>query len=148
MIRSLGTIMITLILMFITVFGLMSKPVSALTPNPTCERSDSFLGFPYWFKYLDPVKEYDPVSKTDICRAKLNGIKDVWLIVAACVELLIKLSSMIAIGFIIFGGVSYIISQGAPDKTKKAQATAINAVVGLAISIVAAAVVSFIAGRF
>ncbi len=134
---------------WVAVFGLTTKTASAApTENPTSCGDNSFLGLPYWYKYLEPVEEHDPVSDTDVCRAKLRGIKDVWLVVAACVELLIRLASMIAIGYIIYGGVSYVISQGVPDKTKKAQATVINAVIGLAISVVAAAVVSFIAGRF
>jgi hypothetical protein len=135
----------------VTVFGLSTKTATAApTANPTSCGENGFLGLPYWYKYLDPVEELepDPLTGENVCRAKLKGIKDIWLVVAACVELLIRLASMIAIGFMIYGGVSYVISQGAPDKTKKAQATVINAVIGLAISVVAAAVVSFIAGRF
>ena len=134
---------------WVAVFGLSTKTATAApTANPTSCGENGFLGLPYWYKYLDPIEELDPLSGENVCRAKLKGIKDIWLVVAACIELLIRLASMIAIGFIIYGGVSYVISQGAPDKTKKAQATVINAVIGLAISVVAAAVVSFIAGRF
>ncbi len=109
---------------------------------------NDFLGFPKWYKYLGQQPVEDAVSGATICNAKLNGIQDVWLVVAAVIELLLRISSLIAIGFIIYGGVSYVISQGVPDKTKKAQATIINAIIGLVISIVATASVSFFAGRF
>ena len=109
---------------------------------------NDFLGFPKWYKYLGQQPVKDEVSGATICNAKLNGIQDIWLVVAAVIELLLRVSAMIAIGFIIFGGVSYVISQGAPDKTKKAQTTIMNAVIGLVISIIATAAVSFVAGRF
>ncbi len=109
---------------------------------------NDFLGFPKWYKYLGQQPVEDAVSGATICNAKLNGIQDIWLVVAAVIELLLRVSSLIAIGFIIFGGVSYVISQGAPDKTKKAQTTIMNAVIGLVISIIATAAVSFVAGRF
>lgn len=111
-------------------------------------REKGFLGFPTWYKYLDPVTVKDPLSGADVCQVKLHGLKDIWLVVAAAIDILLRVASMIAIGFIIYGGVSYVISQGSPDKTKKSQDTVINAVIGLAISVVAAAVVGFIAGRF
>lgn len=109
---------------------------------------NDFLGFPKWYKYLGQQPVTDAVSGATICNAKLNGIQDVWLVVAAVIELLLRISALIAIGFIIYGGVSYVISQGVPDKTKKAQATIINALIGLVISIIATASVSFFAGRF
>ena len=64
------------------------------------------------------------------------------------IDLLLRLSALIAVGFIVFGGVTYTISQGQPDKTKEALRTIINALVGLAIAVVATAFVSFVAGRF
>lgn len=118
------------------------------TNNPTDCGTNNFLGFPYWYKYIDQSREFDPVSNTYVCKLKLNGIKDVWLVAAAVIELLIRVASMIAVGMIIYGGVSYIISQGASDKSKQAQSTVINGVIGLVITVIAAAVVSFVAGRF
>jgi hypothetical protein len=71
---------------------------------------------------------------------------DVWLIVAAIIEILLRAASIVAVVVVIYGGVEYIISRGEPDKTNKARWTILNAAIGLAISILAAVIVNFIAG--
>lgn len=126
-----------------------TEPTEDTCVQVGCEDAgNGFLGFPTWYKYLDQQTVLDPTSSVDVCNAKLNGIQDIWLIVAAVIELMLRVATLVAIGFIIYGGVQYVISQGAPDKTKKSEQTVINAIVGLVISIVAAAIVSFVAGRF
>lgn len=114
----------------------------------------SLLGLPSWHKHLEGVQtdEIDPITGTTtgnkVCSPQIDGLSDIWKIVAAVLELLLRLASLIAIGLVVYGGVTYITSQGSPDKTKQALKTIINALVGLVISIIAAALVGFIAGRF
>lgn len=98
----------------------------------------SFLGFPHWYKYLP-------------CNGDVPGItniNDVWLIVAAIVEILLRVAGLAAIILVIYGGFQYMTSQGEPAETTKAKNTILNAIVGLAISILAASIISFVAGRF
>ena len=102
-----------------------------------------FLGFPKWYKYLNGVN--DPTSH--LCSPQLSSINDIYLIVAAIIEMLLRIGTLLAVGFVIYGGIQYITSQGEPDKTSKARSTIINALIGLAISLTAAAAVSFFAGR-
>ena len=78
----------------------------------------------------------------------LGGITDIWLVVAAVIDILLRIAALVAVGFIVVGGVSYVTSQGEPDRTKTALRTIINALIGLAIAIAATAIVTFIAGRF
>jgi hypothetical protein len=102
----------------------------------------TFLGFAKWYKYLP--------GKTDsngLCAPQLSSINDVWLIVAAIVELLLQVAALLAVIMVIYGSVSYMMSRGEPDKTNQARGTLINALVGLAITLIAAAVVNFVAGR-
>ena len=113
------------------------------------------LGFPTWYKYLNGVNtdvlDYSyspPVKIGSVCTPQLGSINDVWLIVAAAVEILLRVATLVAIGFIVWGGIQFVMSQGEPDKAKKARDTTINAVIGLVISVVAATVVSFAAGKF
>jgi type IV secretory pathway VirB2 component (pilin) len=75
-------------------------------------------------------------------------LTDIWLIVAAITEILLRLAALIAVIMVIVGGVSYITSQGDPNKTKQALNTIINSLIGLVISVAAATIVTFIAGRF
>lgn len=94
-----------------------------------------FFGFPVWWKYLSHPN----------CQPQIQSLTDVWLIVAAIIEIALRIAAMVAVIFIIYGGFSYTTSQGDPDGTSKAKSTLLNALIGLAISVTAAAIVSFIA---
>jgi len=101
-------------------------------------KGGSFLGFPTWYKYL-PCNGGVPA---------LTNINDIWLIVAAITEILLRVAGLVAVIMVIYGGIQYITSQGEPDKTTKARSTIINSLTGLTIAILAASLVAFVAGRF
>lgn len=105
--------------------------------------ANSFLSFPTWYEYLPGT--IDPT--TNKCSPGIVGINDLWLIVAAVIDILLRLAAIIAVIFIIYGGVQYITSQGSPDKTDQARSTVISAVVGLTIAVVASVVVGFLARK-
>src|SRR5690242_8784621 len=94
-----------------------------------------FLGFPTWYKYLNG--NTDP--GTGLCSPSLTSLNDIWLVVAAIIEILLRLAAVMAVGFVIYGSISYMTSQGEPDKTTKAWHTIINALVGLGIAVIAGA---------
>ncbi|RTK95203.1 hypothetical protein EKI60_01970 [Candidatus Saccharibacteria bacterium] len=106
----------------------------------------AFLGFPTWYKYLDGVEVVSGTATE--CVIKINHINDAWLILAAVIELLLRLGALVAIGIVIAGGVQYITSEGQPDKLSKALKMIINAAIGLALTVASAGIVSFVAGRF
>src|ERR1700689_3547884 len=97
-----------------------------------------FLGLPTWYEYL----------KCNGGSPSLTGITDVWLIAAAIVDILLRVPAIIAIFMLIYGGIQFITSQGEPERAKQARGTIINALIGLVISVVAATIVTYIAGRF
>ena len=99
----------------------------------------SFLGFPNWYKYL-------PGGNS--CNPAITSLNDIWLVAAAVLEMLLRVASIAAIVYVVWGGISFVTSQGEPDKTAKARHTVINALIGLVLSIGAASIVSFVAGRF
>jgi hypothetical protein len=109
--------------------------------GPSCG-SNSFFNFPTWYKYLPSVDGSDPSAP------QISGIGDVWLIVAAVLDILLRIAAMAAVVFVIWGGVQYITSEGQAEKTAQARKTIANALIGLVLSVGAAAVVTFIAGRF
>lgn len=102
----------------------------------------SIFGFPTWYKYLSGTEQ------SGVCTAnvQIQGLNDIWLIVAAVIEILLRIAALAAIGFVIAGGFQYVTSQGEPEKTNHARSTIINALVGLVIAIMAATIVNFIAG--
>ena len=113
-----------------------------------CSAKPSFFGLPSWHKYLEKVGVTGENGLVTACTPKIEHINDVWLIVAAVVDILLRLAALGAIAMVVYGGMQYIMSQDEPDKTKKARSTIINALIGLVISVAAATLVTFIAGRF
>lgn len=103
-------------------------------------KGGSFLGFPTWYHYLN--------SQTDAqgnCAPVISSISDFWLIVAAIIEILLRVAAILAVAMVIYAGISFTTSQGDPEAAKRARNTLINALIGLAISVMAAAIVAFIA---
>jgi len=98
----------------------------------------TFFSFPTWYEYLKP----DPTT----CAPTITGLNDVWLIVAAVIEILLRVGALAAIGLVIYGGFEYMTSRGEPEKTNQARQTIINALVGLVITVLAAVIVNFVAG--
>lgn len=107
----------------------------------TCD-GGNFLGLPKWYKYLDG--EGTGVD----CTPTISGINDIWLIVMAVIEILLRIVVLVAIGYVVYGGIRFITSRGNPDKINSARNTLQDALIGLIIAVAATAGVSFIAGRF
>lgn len=160
--RKLRYVMVSFFMLVSMVVGsavvLPSKVAAAV--DPACD-SNMFLGLPAWYKYLDvgtkEIKNKDgKLIGTDKCAIKgpLEDSQDAnskfdWqaalpLIILAGIEILLRLSALIAIGFVVVGGVEFITGQGEPEKAAKARNTIINALIGLVIAVSATALVSFI----
>lgn len=106
----------------------------------------NFFGFPHWYKYLT-----DTETIAGKCTPKLdlaNNPGQIAAIALALLEILLRVSVLVAIGFVVSGGIQYMTSQGEPDKTRKARGTIINALIGLVIAVVAVTLVTFIGGQF
>lgn len=116
---------------------MITNLISQFAVTCTNGSASNFFKFPTWYKYL----KIDPD-----CSPRVSGLSDIWLILAAVIDILVRLGALLAVGFIIYGGFSYVTSQGEPDKTNKARSTIINALIGLVLSVIAAGVVSFVAG--
>lgn len=114
--------------------------------DPTCS-TGGFFGLPTWYKYLQV--EYSDITKE--CEVQFSLMKDgtfngsdLLLVGLSVVDILIRIIALIAVFFVMYGGIRYITSQGSPDGTKAAQNTIMNAMIGLAIAITASALVAFI----
>ncbi len=107
-----------------------------------------FLGFPHWYQYLPGTYVSVDSSKNaaTVCNPSLQNLSDIWLIAAAIIEILVRLAAIAAIGYVIYGGIMYITSEGNPEKTGKAKQTIVNALVGLMLSVFAASIIAFLAG--
>ncbi len=99
------------------------------------------FGFPHWYAYLEGSR--DANGK---CIPAFGSLSDTWLIVAAIIEILLRVAALAAIAMVIYGGFQYATSEGQPEKTGRAKSTIVDALVGLAIAVLAAFIVTFIAG--
>lgn len=103
-----------------------------------CKPGSSFLGFPTWYKYLDSQ------TVAGQCSVVFNFPGDIGKILLAVVDIMLRLAALIAVGFVIYGGFKFILSQGDPEQINAARSTVINAVIGLVIAIIATFIVSFV----
>ncbi len=148
------------VLQFLSPGGLSAKPVGGSADAKTC--AHNFLGLKPWFAYL-PKEGIDSAGKKinmfdENCQvvgfhflpdgtaqgSNRSHLPAVLLVIA---DDLLRIAGLVAVAYVIVGGVKYITSQGEPDKTKQAKDSIINALIGLAIAIVAAAVVSYIGNK-
>lgn len=118
--------------------------------TPDCSKK-TFMGLVPWFQYLN-VEYHAPTASCRITNFNdstqaLGAHSPFLLIGLAILEDLIRLAALIAVGYVIYGGFQYMTSQGAPDSTKKAQQTIINAVIGVVIAILAASGVAYLGHR-
>lgn len=107
----------------------------------------NFLAFPKWYKYLDGTLTTSSTG-ANACLPRLSSINDVWLVGAAVIEIMLRIAVLGAIGIVIWGGIKFVTSQGEPDRIASARTTIMDGIVGLVISVVATAVVTFVASRF
>lgn len=113
--------------------------------------SSGFFGIPTWYKYLQSGGYM--VDENNVCQLsapggiQANNFEVVVLIGFGVLDILIRIAGLVAVGFVVYGGVLYVLSRGEPDKAKKALGTIINALIGLVIAVVAAAIVAFLGGR-
>lgn len=137
------------IMSFLLIGGtaLATNNSSTPTVGGSCTYSSaSFYGFPTWYTYLPP--KYELNGKNLVCSPTINSISDIWLIVAAVIEMLLRLAGIASVLMILYGGVKYTTSMGNPEATASAKNTIIYSIVGLLIAISAAFLVTFLATTF
>lgn len=114
-----------------------------------CPKTKLLGVFVPWYQYLKVTKDSDTgvcgINGKDFTLLPGNGQNSsVPLILLAIVDDMIRIAGLVAVMFVIMGGIQYATSQGSPDATAKAQSTIINALIGLAIAVVAVAFVTFL----
>ncbi|MGH7196929.1 MAG: hypothetical protein ACREGJ_04165 [Candidatus Saccharimonadales bacterium] len=131
------------LMMVVSVSVLAPQPASAAVPSQlthvACGKGvANFLGFKTW----------DSCLKQKYGKTKIENVNDIWLIVLPILEDVIKAAGYTAVGFIIWGAIKYIKSQGEPAEINTARMIITNAVIGLIICVISVAIVQFVAGTF
>jgi hypothetical protein len=103
----------------------------------------TFFGIPSWYKYL--IKANLMIDDGMGCVLAQNfKIQDISLIALALVDVALRIAALVAVGYVIYGGVQFVAAQGEADKAKKARQTIINALIGLVIAMMSTGLVAFI----
>lgn len=109
---------------------------------PGC--SKTFLGLKPWFHYLPTTAAPDCSIRRFNVLPNGSQSSDIPLVLLVLVDDLIRIAGLVAVIFIIYGGVQYATSQGNADQAQRAQSTIINALIGLVLAIIAVATVAFV----
>lgn len=140
-------------LQFFSPGGISSTSVPDTTKGGSIANqcSKEFLGLKPWFAYLPKdafesgtcnIQNFSLFGKTG------TGADSQLLPVALAVaDDLIRIAGLVAVAFVISGGIQLVTSQAEPDKTKRARETIINALVGMVVAIIAASVVAYIGSK-
>jgi len=119
------------------------------TIGDSCKKGD-FLGLHTWYYYL-PSSDFGGTGygtcdlNSNFTFLPSGGAKsDLPLILLAVVDDLLMIAGVVAVAFVLIGAFKYVASQGNPEQTAQAQSTIINALLGTAIAITAAAFVNFL----
>lgn len=113
-------------------------------PGTSGCKGNEFFGLIPWWQYL-PNDDFD--DNCNIVHFDVIHGSDVPLVLLAVVDDLLRIAALVAIAFVIYGAVKYTASQGDPESVAKAQSTVVNALIGLAVAMVAVAFVSFISNQ-
>jgi len=103
--------------------------------------NNQFFGLPEWYKYIKVTNSNGSCSLSTFTFWPPDNLL---LILLAILDMLLIIGGIVAVAFVMFGGIQYITSQGEPENTKHARATIINALIGLTITIIAASLVNYI----
>lgn len=114
------------------IFAKLTTPFLAAT---TCTHSFFFL--PSWWEYL-------PTPTPPACDITFTFPGDIWAVGLAILDMLLRIAGFVAVISIIIAGVGYITAQGNPERGASARKRLQNSLIGLAIAMIAVAVVSFI----
>ncbi len=137
--------------------SLMAAPTTLAAPvNPEPGCNARFITFPAWYNGLVGNKggEVDDKDRPVNCEivgpdslgdpADTQLSRYIWKIVLNVLDIILQIVAYAAVGFVIYGGFKYVSSTGRADKIKEGRELILNAVIGLAISILAATIVGYI----
>ncbi len=131
-------------------------PVTVASVAQDCTKP--FFGLEPWYNFLPDDDFYGSNNQNvNPCSLKCFNLteqpkandcgqtkSDLPLILLAVIDDLLRITGMVAVAFVLYGGFQYVSSQGNPDATTRAQGTILNALIGLALAIVSILIVSYI----
>jgi hypothetical protein len=123
--------------------GTIQLPVFRLADSylgPCTLPKHQFFFLPSWWEFV-PTK-IDAITNQCVVAFKFPG--DIWAVGLAILDMLLRIGGFAAVISIIVAGLQYIMATGNPEKGSSARKRLTNSLIGLAIVLIAAGVVSYI----
>ena len=135
----------SLILISLVIVTLLSvsSPVFAAGK---CDAGRGALPVPTWYKYV-PLNADCTVNKNHPS-IKDNEGRLIILILLGVFDIVLFIAGFVAVIFVVYGGFKFLTSTGEPQKIAAARTTIFNALIGLAVALIASRAVAFIGGSF
>ena len=131
------------LVLFISIMGLgIIIPIqhASAATSEECYGNTSIPILPKWYKYVP--HNFD--GSTNSCEIMAEFPKSIPAILLAVFEILLRISGILAVVFIVYGGFQYLTSTGEPDKAKAARTTIMNALIGMMIAMFATVIVNLV----
>jgi len=125
--------------MMLALLNLLPAPFLAKAGDACTPKGGAFFFLPHWWEYLNTK-----VDNIGQCAPVFNFPNDILAVGLAIIDMLLRLAGLAAVISIIIAGIGYIAAAGSADKITASRKRIQNALIGLAIVLVASAVVSFI----
>lgn len=135
-------------LQFFSPGGISSNVAPTEPTEIAAQCSREFLGLKPWFAYLPDEAFRQGTCEIENFSLLGNGGtgSHIGYVMLAVADDLIRVAALIAVAFVVVGGIQFVASQGDPEKAKRARQTILNAVIGVIVAVLAAALVSYIGG--
>jgi hypothetical protein len=138
----------TIVLLLVSSLLFFIPATVAAEEGDTCPGSGEFFGWPTWYQYLPQDSECNvlPIRYGDDADTEnpINLGATAGAVLLSIIEIMLWIAGVVAIGFVVYGGIRYTMSQGAPDKLQAARQTILNGIIGLVIAVLAVAIVNLV----
>ncbi len=122
--------------------GPLMVAANPVAPSAAAACDDRVIGIPPWYRGLTEGNKCNIKSPDAV-----GGIQQFITILALnIIEIIMVIIGYIAVFFILYGGFQFVANNGSADTVSKATKTILNAVIGLAISLSAVAILNFTFG--
>lgn len=81
---------------------------------------------------------------TDISQLNQTSFSDLIAFIQSTINVIISISALLAVIFLVYSGIEYIMSRGEGDKAEKAQKSLIYTLIGLVMCFISPLVIKFI----
>ncbi len=115
-------------------------------------REDDIVGDIGDFNVIRARLTQTAVPRLDLCKPGTDDVEitdipdDIVVLALNVLSIAIQVAGYAAVGFVIWGGIRYMLADGESSKIASAKTTILNALVGLLIVLVAIAIVNFVVG--